>query len=259
MIPTATETNLIQKISNLSVINQIVETIYVGDTIGKIEVSKTIKENNIVRNISEYIEYKLKPHRLIIKNHKNHKNHNSTVIISDLPNSKTIIDNKSVCHCLSSNINNIFISELKSFKSTQKSTYRFFNQGFLMKLFKKNTEIGLVEQIINLGTDCSWAILPRFIFDIIKDSEWFDATNMISESIIFNAGRLDDLNIYVNPDEDESMIYFGNYDSITIIVNKNIKEDELKCGSFHKEGKSIIIEYLFIENFNGITKSLQVI
>ena len=257
MIPTtATETNLIQKISNLSVINQIVETIYVDDTIGKIEVSKTIKENDVVRNVSEDIEYKLNPHRLIIKNHKKH---NSTVIISDLPNSKTIIDNKPVCHCLSSNINNIFISELKSFKSTQKLTYRFFNQNFLMKLFKKNTKVDLVEQIISLGTDCSWAILPRFIFNVIKDSEWFDATNMISESIIFNAGRLDDLNIYVNPDENESMVYFGNYDSITIIINKNIKEDELKSGNFHKEGKSIVIEYLFIENLNGVTKSLQVI
>jgi hypothetical protein len=258
MIPTTTtETNLIQKISNLSVINQIVETIYVGDTVGKIEVSKTIKENNVVRNVSEDIEYKLKPHRLIIKSHKKH---NSTVIISDLPNSKTIIDNKSICHCLSSDINNIFISELKSFKSTQKSTYRFFNQNFLTKLFKKNTKVDLVSQIINLGEDCSWAILPRFIFDIIKDSEWFDATNMVSESIIFNAGRLDDLNIYINPDEDESMIYFGNYDSITIIINKNIREDELKsASSFRKEDKSIIIEYLFIENFNGITKSLQVI
>lgn len=257
MIPTTTETNLIQKISNLSVINQIVETIYVGDTVGKIEVSKTIKENNVVRNVSEDIEYKLKPHRLIIKSHKKH---NSTVIISDLPNSKTIIDNKSICHCLSSDINNIFISELKSFKSTQKSTYRFFNQNFLTKLFKKNTKVDLVSQIINLGEDCSWAILPRFIFDIIKDSEWFDATNMVSESIIFNAGRLDDLNIYVNPDEDESMIYFGSYDSITIIINKNIREDELKsASSFRKEDKSIIIEYLFIENFNGITKSLQVI
>ena len=258
MIPTTTtETNLIQKISNLSVINQIVETIYVGDTVGKIEVSKTIKEHNVVRNVSEDIEYKLKPHRLIIKSHKKH---NSTVIISDLPNSKTIIDNKSICHCLSSDINNIFISELKSFKSTQKSTYRFFNQNFLTKLFKKNTKVDLVSQIINLGEDCSWAILPRFIFDIIKDSEWFDATNMVSESIIFNAGRLDDLNIYINPDEDESMIYFGNYDSITIIINKNIREDELKsASSFRKEDKSIIIEYLFIENFNGITKSLQVI
>ena len=257
MIPTTTETNLIQKISNLSVINQIVETIYVGDAVGKIEVSKTIKENNVVRNVSEDIEYKLKPHRLIIKSHKKH---NSTVIISDLPNSKTIIDNKSICHCLSSDINNIFISELKSFKSTQKSTYRFFNQNFLTKLFKKNTKVDLVSQIINLGEDCSWAILPRFIFDIIKDSEWFDATNMVSESIIFNAGRLDDLNIYINPDEDESMIYFGSYDSITIIINKNIREDELKsASSFRKEDKSIIIEYLFIENFNGITKSLQVI
>ena len=257
MTPTTlTETTLIQKISNLSVINQIVETIYVDESIGKIEVSKTIKENNVVRNVNEFIEYKLKPHRLIIKNHKKH---NSTVIISDLPNSKTIIDNKSVCHCLSSDINNIFISELKSFKGTQKFSYRFFNQSFLMKLIKKNTEFDLVEYIINLGKDCSWAILPKFIFEIVKDSEWFDATNMISESIIFNAGKLDDLNIYVNPDEDESMIYFGNYDSITIIINKNIKEDELKSGNFHKEGKSVVVEYLFIENLSGLTKSLQVI
>jgi hypothetical protein len=98
--------------------------------------------------------------------------------------------------------------------------------------------------------------MPPFILDIIKDSEWFDANNYISESLIYNSGKLSDMNVYVNPNEDESVVYFGNYDSISIIINKNIKEDVLKTASFYKEGKSIVVDYLFLET--GVTKYLLV-
>jgi hypothetical protein len=246
-----TSDSLLKRISSLTVINQLVETIYVDDSIGQIEVDKTIKDNNVVRHIVEKLDYKLKSHRLIIKSHKGNED---SIIISDLPNTPTISSNKPIC--VSSDINNIFTSEIKSFKNTQKFKYKFFNQGLFKKIFKKNTEHNLVDHILDLGKDCSWIIMPPFILDIIKDSEWFDANNYISESLIYNSGKLSDMNVYVNPNEDESVVYFGNYDSISIIINKNIKEDILKTASFYKEGKSIVVDYLFLET--GVTKYLVV-
>jgi len=248
-----TSDSLLKRISSLTVINQLVETIYVDDSIGQIEVDKTIKDNNVVRHIVEKLDYKLKSHRLIIKSHKGNED---SIIISDLLNTPTISSNKPICHCVSSDINNIFTSEIKSFKNTQKFKYKFFNQGLFKKIFKKNTEHNLVDHILDLGKDCSWIIMPPFILDIIKDSEWFDANNYISESLIYNSGKLSDMNVYVNPNEDESVVYFGNYDSISIIINKNIKEDVLKTASFYKEGKSIVVDYLFLET--GVTKYLLV-
>jgi hypothetical protein len=128
---------LVDRISKLTVIDQIVETIWVDDPIGQIEINKTIKDGDIVKNISETVNYKLKSHRLIVK--KNNKKHNQ-VVISDLPKSQTLCNNRETYQCLSSDINRIFISELKSFKSTQKYSYKYFSQNFFSKLIfpKKN-------------------------------------------------------------------------------------------------------------------------
>lgn len=250
---TISQPSLLNRISSLTVINQIVETIYVEDSIGKIEISKTSKDNNVVRHTTESLDYKLKSHRLLIKSHRGH---NGNIIISDLPNSPTISSNKPICHCVSSDINNIFVSEIKSFKRTQKFKYSFFNQNLFKRLFNKNTEQNLIDYLLDLGKDCSWIIVPFFIFDIIKNSEFFEPNDSVSESLIYNTGKLSDINVYVNMDEDESVVYFGNYDSISIIINKNIKEDTVKSVSFYKNGKSIVVDYLFIET--GVTKYLVI-
>jgi hypothetical protein len=251
---TTTKENLIERISHLTVINQIVETIYVNESIGQIEIDKTIKENDVIRHINEKLDYKLKSHRLIIKNDYFNK---TNIVISDLPKSQTICNNRPICQCVSSDINHIFISELKSFKNIQKSSYQFFNQNFIKRLISPNTESDLVKHILNVSNDCSWIIVPTFILDIIKDSEWFESTHIHSESIIYNAGKLSDISVYVNPEENESIVYFGNYDSISIVINKNIKEDSMKSAGFYKEGKTIIVDYLFLER--GVTKYLAVI
>jgi regulatory protein YycH of two-component signal transduction system YycFG len=79
---------------------------------------------------------------------------------------------------------------------------------------------------------------------------------MKEDSLIFNVGKLDEIQVYLNPDEDESVVYFGNYDSTTILINKNIQDEDLKICSLFKEGRSLIVEYLFLET--GRTKLLKV-
>ena len=212
-----------------------------------------LKNNNIIRYITESLDYKLKSHRILIKSNNKH---GGSIIISDLPNTPTISSNKSICHCISSDINNIFISEIKSFKNTQKFKYSFFKQNLFKKLFNKNTEKNLIDYILDIGKDCSWIIVPFFIFDIIKKYELFDSNSSGSESLIYNAGKLSNINVYVNVDRDESIVYFGNYDSVSIIINKNIKEDIIKSTSIYKRGKSIIVDYLFVET--GVVKYLDI-
>ncbi len=243
--------DLLSEVCNLTIINQLVETHCVEESIGQIEVSKTIKDHDAVRHINETIDYKLKQHRLIIKKHK----HNS-VVISDLPISNTISSNKSTCECISSDINQIFINELKSFKNIQTFEYDFFKQSFFKRIFNPNTDEKLTQHIIDLGKDCSWIIVPTFLYEIIVDSEWFQPSNMKEDSLIFNVGKLDEIQVYLNPDEDESVVYFGNYDSTTILINKNIQDEDLKICSLFKEGRSLIVEYLFLET--GRTKLLKV-
>ena len=246
--------NILEHISSLTVINQLVETIYVNSSSGEIEVSKTVKEDDAFKHTSEKIRYKLKSHRFIVKCHKVDQ---STIVISDRSSrNHNTISNKPVHKCMSTDINGIFISELESFKNLQKFNYNFFKRNMLMKLMSPKRDHHLIDHIIEIGSDCSWTIVPIFIFDIIKDSELFESSNIESESLIYNAGKIEGINIYVNPEEERSIIYFGNYDSITIIINRNIKEEDIKTTSFLKEGKIMYIDYTFLES--GLTKSLTI-
>jgi hypothetical protein len=243
---------LLIEISNLTVINQIIETIYVSDSVGQIEINKITKEDDFIRNINEVIDFKLKSHRLIVK-----CNEELQVIISDVPYSKNTCSRKSVCQQISSDINKIFINELKDFKNIEKDEYKFFNQNFLKRILNPNTEYNLVNKLLSFGHGCSWMIVPVFLYDIIKDSRLFESSYNKSGSLIYQVGILNNIVIYLNPDQDESFVFYGNYDSAAIILNKKIKEDVIKSTLVFSESKSIKIEYQFIEL--GKTKMLHII
>lgn len=251
---TINKDNLLQRITNLTVINQLVETIWVDDSVGKVEVSKVIKVNESIKHVNKILDYKLKSHRLLVKSNSDFL---SNIIISDIPNKRTIIKNRPVCESLSVDINRVFISELKSFKNIETSSYKYFHQSIFKRIFRPNKDSDLVDNILNFGSNCSWVVVPEFIFEIIKDSEWFDPTNTFTESLIHNAGTIHNLSVFVNPTEDESILYFGNYDSVTIIINKNIKIEDLKnMSNIYQTGSALIVDYIFLEN--GITKALRV-
>ena len=246
--------SILESISKLTVINQLVETIYVDNSVGEIEVSKTIREGLAFKHTSENIQYKLKSHRFIIKFNKKDQ---STIIISDSKsNNRNTISSDSIQKCMSTDINGIFTSELESFKNIKKYKYKFFNRNVFAKLMNPKSEHNLIDNIISVGNDCSWVIVSPLLFEIIKDSELFESNNIETESIIYNAGKLEGINVYVNPAENRSIAYFGNYDSITIIINKNIREESIKTTSFQKEGKLVYIDYIFIES--GLVRSLDI-
>ena len=254
MLTDTKEENIINKISKVTVVNQLVETIYVDDSNGSIETTNTIKEGHIIRETTEKIEYKLKPHRLIVKTQKKSNNH---LVISDVPKNNTIFTNKCICDCASIAVNRTFISELKSSRKIQKSSFNFFKQNLLKRIFNKTTEDKLVKNILDFGNGCSWMVVPGFISDIIKESEWFNEVENNSKSLIRKEGKLGDIDVYINEDENDSIIYFANYDSITVIINKNIKIDSTpNVSNTYSDGKIVSVEYLFIEN--GLTKMLTI-
>ena len=75
--------------------------------------------------------------------------------------------------------------------------------------------------------------------------------------MIRKEGKLGEINVYLNEDENDSIIYFANYDSITVVINNNIKIDSKPTVSkIYSEGKTVSVEYLFIEN--GLTKMLTI-
>ena len=78
-----------------------------------------------------------------------------------------------------------------------------------------------------------------------------------STSIIHKVGSLSNIDIFVNPNQIESFVYYGNYDSIMLIIDKNIEEKQVKSTGFETESISYTVNYLFIET--GQTKILEVI
>ncbi len=237
--------SFIEQVTTLSSLDQIIETILVDDKIGTIEIFKTIKDVDSVRNITDKIEYKLKSTRLIIKSDDSF---NKNIIISDI-DSETIRNNKPLCDCVARNTNNIFAKEFSKLKNTIDHRINFFNQGFLKRIFNQTTNQDLFEKIQLLSNGHSWLIIPQKLVDFFVEIVIPQPHQTESCSLIYNLGKFDNLNVYVNPDQMESKIYFGNYESLTLIVDKNIDTKEIKTNSTtYTKGVSIEVNYLLIEN-----------
>ena len=122
---------LVEQITTLSSLDQIIETILVDEKKGTIDVEKTIFESNSVKSINHKIDYTLKSTRLIIKYDENFK---KNIIISDI-DSETIMNDKKICECVTRNTNNIISKELFRLKSTIITKCKFFTKSFFDKIF----------------------------------------------------------------------------------------------------------------------------
>lgn len=233
-------------IDSVNSLGQMVNTIVVESSNGVIRSIKTIKDKNTVRNIEDNIEYSLKRHRVQTKSINS-----KLMTISDMPGEDTVCTGENVYDCLCYDIVDMFISELKDICKIKHSKFNYFNRNKIYNLFFKSDPNKLVDRIISFSGNSSWIIVPGFIFDIIKKSDRF-CEYPKTNSVIKCLGKLGEISVYLNPSNKEGTIYFGNYDSLTIIINKNIgfSLDEF---SQNKNG-SIIVDYLFLQN--GDVRSL---
>ncbi len=235
--------DLINELLKLPILSQLGETIKVDEQKGDIVIDNIFKnDNNIIEKTSNTVPYKLKTQRLTIKNSQS-----STLIISDLPSGETISSGENILDRFCSDISNHFISDISLFKNTKRYKFKYFNQGIIKSIMNKNKKSDLLKYILDIGKSSSWIIISSKIFDIIKDLDIFEYQDDKNSFSIYKCGKLFNINVYLNKEETNSIIYFGNNKSVTNIINKNIEEDDIKYSSILKTGKSISVGYLFLE------------
>ena len=237
------QTTLIEQVTKLTCLNQIIETILVEDSCGTIQVSKTIKEIDSIRHINENIDYTLKSTRLIIRANKE-----KNLVISDL-DLNTITEDSPLCDCIARNTNLLFAKECSRLKNTIKHEIKYFKKNFLEKLFRKDNKESVLSKIEEIGTNYSWIVIPPSLLTIFDGAKTFYSSIKDNKKIIHIHGRFKNLNVYLNPDQSQQTIYFGRYDSLSLILNKKFNIEDMKTLSeFYSDAKTISIEYLFIEN-----------
>jgi hypothetical protein len=140
-------------------------------------------------------------------------------------------------------LHNFFVD--LNFKS-ERFHFKYFNRGFIKNLFTKRNPENLLNQIINYN----WIIASENIItelSKIPGFEWCEGSN----TLIKLRGRFDFqynttivFQIPKNTSDfkhgNDNIIYCGNYDSITPVINKNIKIDN----------DNATIEYLFYSEKN---------
>ena len=134
MEETLTSESLIGRISKMTIFDQFAQTIFVEHPNGVIEVERSQKEANTIKFVRTEIVYQLKNHRVISK-----KMHSSSLMISDLTEGQTISVDKSICKCVSSDLNKLFIRELGRFKETEQFSFNLFTQSLFSRIFNKKT------------------------------------------------------------------------------------------------------------------------
>jgi len=236
---------LMPRLSSLSVMNQLVQTIYVDSNpaqIEYIEVNKSESGESQAIKVSKQV--KLKKHKLIVKSMGD-----LMMIISDEVNSPTITGNKLVCECISQRLNHDFLDTITS--DLKVENWTFFNQGIIRRLFHKRRNLDLINKIFQTAFDSNWIIISNSTYSILSKSTLFKENSNKSDSIIKNVGQLNldqlSINVYLNTELVDDVIYFGRYDSVSIVVNKNLIVNELKSTRDRKT-ISVEVEYQFIVN-----------
>jgi hypothetical protein len=235
---------LFSKVSEMKIFDQLIETIYVSEDKGILLTSNIYKYVDSVKTIEEKIHFNLKTYRLMVCS----KDNGEYIYISDGVKCDTLKKDTDPCACISKDINMIFINEMKNFKNIKKLDYKYFKTNIIEKIFLKKTPNQLLEKINEVGKGCSWVIIPKQIFNIIRNLPEVECILSSSNSIINKCGKVSDLTIYLNPNENENICYFGNYDSISLLINKNLEIDS--------DNRKINIKYQFVER--GLTRSLMV-
>jgi hypothetical protein len=236
---------LIPRLADLSVMSQLVNVIYVDSNPATIEYTEVQKQGNSIVKTQRVEQYKLKKHKLILKKSNHH-----SIIISDEVNSETIQKDGTLCGCFSMRINRGFMNVIDTFSKIEKASWSYFNRNFFSKIFLKRTPSDLVHKIIEFGKDSSYIIIPETVADVIMKSNFFDTNSRHDDSFIKNIGILKidgiSLNVYLDCELKENKIYFGKYDSVNIILNKNLNIIENKK-SEEKTSITVEVDYAFIQ------------
>jgi hypothetical protein len=240
------KTSFVEEITKLTSLNEFIETIFVDEPKGTLSFSKTIATENGIKNLNKEIDYKLKSTRLTIKSCKLF---DGKIMISDLiKEDNTIGIGKSKCECITKNVGNMFSLEFSNFTDLNIQTFNLFKQNIIKKVFNPNTEEKLYKKIVGMSEGKSWILIPENLTYLFESRENFTKMDRIQRKLIFPIGKLGETIIYVNSEE-VLKVYFGNYDSITLILGKELKIENIKSIQEHYQDVTrITIDYQFIQN-----------
>jgi len=238
---TGIEKDLLKKIKKLSVIKNLVKTVIVDDPKEEVIIKKTSTINNIKTTWKEKITPKLKKHNLIYKN-----SGDINLIITDEVNYKTILSDKKVCDCVSSRINREFLLDVKNFNDIKVKEWKFFNRNIISRCLFPKDKKKLINKIIEKSVDFDWIIISPKILNYLKSTNYFYTQEIKDSSIITNVGILKfdnlKLDVFLDNELEKEKIWFGNYNSVTLILKDKLDVKKLNSTSF-----SIGIDYQFIK------------
>ena len=241
----AIKSDLLPRLVELTVMNQLVTTIFVDSNPAVVEYVDVQKEGSVIKRISKSEQYKLKKRQMIIKMDKEH-----LMIISDEVSSETIKGDTTICECLSMRINRGFMSVIGDLTKTETKKWSFFNRNFISRLFNNRTDAKLIHKIIDFGYDSNYIIVPQSVANIIIKSNLFESSLQNCNSLIKNIGSLKidgfNLRVYVDSQLLEDKVYFARYNSVLLVLNKNIEVKEIRSIG-DKKTINLNVEYEFIQ------------
>lgn len=239
---------LMTDIKKLSVINELVNTIFIDSETDYVYITDYKKIKNVEKTELVKIKPSLKSKNFIVKTKDKSK-----IIISNEIKQKTINYDCLLSECVSYRINREFIESIENYKDLDKIKYKFLNLNFLERFLFKRTKKELIRKIIKTGQKFKWCLVSKEVFDIIKDSNHFKLSKTESNSYIRKVGNLilDDLNIefYLSNDIGKNNVYFGNKKSVNLILKNEFDIKKVKS-SIDSTTISISIEYSIIPSGN---------
>lgn len=175
---------------DLEFISQLVDTILVDDTKGRIEHTEIVKDKRGFKNITNFIDYNLKP-----------VDCNQSLYFS-------------------------FIQDLKSFRDIKFESFKYSPDNLIQKFFPSKRRKKLIAEIIKSSKNFSWIIVPNYLITVISKLPNF-LPNSSHQNKYF-IGKSNDLKVYSNPNLSDNEIIFGSYDTLQLIVNKKDQYYQIK-------------------------------
>jgi len=236
------EKGLLDRIKNLSIIDELVNSIFSPSQDIMVSIVKKSKNLGIDTYTTRKIVKNLKNHRIIYKDSRDCK-----LIITDEIDCPNILVDEKICEYLSSRINRDFLNFCENSKLTKIINWKYPKNNKLHNFILGRNEKSLTNKIIQTGANESWCLMSDEIFEKISKNVLFypkmgsNCCGVVKQGFI----KLDNfiINVYSSDKIDRSKIYFGSSESINLVVDDKIivKSVPQEPGTF-----TIDISYQFL-------------
>ena len=241
---TGIEKGLIERVKKLSLIDEIIRTTFVDIHTQTTEIKITKKIFGIETTYTISVNPEFKSARLIYKD-----TGINNLIITDELNYDTLLPNKKLCEYISQRINREFLEYLSHKAGNDTIRWKWAYRSALTRLLLGRNRDTLVKKIIEVGSKWDWVIVPLQIIGDISSSKYFIPESGNDCCGVTHVGwiKLDNFSIkvYTGYPKDDRKIYFGNIDSINLILRDKIRVKRIKgdTGSF-----SVELDYSFMSS-----------